>query len=126
VTRDRTTQIRRNLLAILDAASDLVHEVGIPASGDALIAAGRVQQLAFTECIRRAGEAVAQIDAIDDNWLNTNLPGIAWGAMKSTRNRLTHNYWTVDYQILHDIAVSHLPAVTSRIAAFLDEPDPYR
>ena len=125
-SRDRNKQIGRNLEAILEAANDLLFAVGVPATGADLAAIDRKTQLAFCECIRRVGEAVAQIDAVDAAWLTTQFPDIAWAAAKSTRNRLTHRYWTLDYQILHDIAVLHLPAMTAPIATHLDLPDPYQ
>ena len=126
MTRDRDEQIRRNLQAILEAATDLLFEVEVPETGDDLANADRLHQIAFTECIRRAGEAVAQIDSLDATWLTKNFPGIPWQAMKSTRNRLTHPYWNADYQILHDIAVEHLPVVTGPVATYLSVQDPYR
>jgi uncharacterized protein with HEPN domain len=84
-----------------------------------------MHQLAFGECIRRVGEAVALIDALDDEWLGTTLPEVPWRNIKSTRNRLTHHYWTVDYQILFDIATIHLPAVTAPVAEYLGSDDPF-
>ncbi len=112
--------------AILDSASDLLFEVRVPTSGDALASADKVRQLAFTECIRRIGEAVALIDSLDPTWLTEHFPDVPWQQIKSTRNRLTHRYWAVDYHILHEIAVRHLPSVTAPIAAYLDRQDPYR
>ncbi len=125
MTRDRSRQIDRNLLAVLDAATDLIVEVEIPETGDGLRDAPRIQQLAFCECVRRVGEAVAQIDALDGDWLSANFDDVPWPAIKSTRNRLTHRSWTVDFHIMHTIATESLPAVTAAIATRLGEPDPY-
>ncbi|MCU0269209.1 MAG: DUF86 domain-containing protein [Acidimicrobiales bacterium] len=118
-------RIGNHLLAILVAADDLVHEVGIPPTAADLQDSGRVTQLAFGECIRRVGEAVARIDEIDADWLATTFPNVPWRDVEATRNRLTHDDWTVDDGILHRIATTHLPVLTDRMAAFLDEPDPY-
>jgi uncharacterized protein with HEPN domain len=126
VSRDPQRQIARNLQAILEATSDLCNEVAIPDTAEDLAAAPRVQQLAFCECIRRVGEAVAHIDSIDDTWLAVNLPRIPWPAVKSTRNRLTHQYWTVDWQIMYDIATDDLPEITEAVSARLGLPDPYK
>lgn len=123
---DRQRQIKRNLQAILEATHDLRFEVGIPETVDELRGSPRIQELAFGECIRRVGEAVAQIDALDHAWLDDTFPGIPWAAVKATRNRITHQYWTLDHQILHDIAVIHLPAITSPVAAHLGVNDPYQ
>jgi uncharacterized protein with HEPN domain len=126
VSRDPQRQIARNLQAILEATADLRTEVAIPDTADELAAAPRIQQLAFCECVRRVGEAVAHIDSIDDIWLAANLPGIPWPAVKATRNRLTHRYWTIDWQIMYDIATDDLPVITAAVSARLGLPDPYK
>ena len=125
MTQDRARQIDRNLLAILDATRDLLFEVRVPGTGDELRDAPRIQQLAFCECVRRVGEAVAQIDSIDEDWLTTNLPAVPWRAVKATRNRLTHQYWTIDYEILHTIATVALRAVAVDVSAKLGVANPY-
>ncbi len=84
-----------------------------------------MRQLAFCECIRRTGEAVAGLDAIDPTWLSAHFADAPWRDIKATRNRLTHRYWTIDYVILYDIATIHLPRVTAPVARFLGEADPY-
>jgi uncharacterized protein with HEPN domain len=125
VTGANDDKIRRHLQAILDSSLDLTHEVGIPRSAEDLRSGSRMHQLAFGECIRRVGEAVALIDALDAEWLGTTLPEIPWRNIKTTRNRLTHHYWTVDYEILFDIATIHLPAVTAPVAEYLGTADPF-
>lgn len=122
---ENDNRIRRHLQAILDSSFDLTQEVGIPRSAEDLRTGSRMHQLAFGECIRRVGEAVALIDALDDEWLSTRLPDVPWRNIKSTRNRLTHHYWTVDFEILFDIATIHLPSVTAPVAEYLGSDDPF-
>lgn len=122
---DVERKIQRHLRAILDTTDDLILEVGIPGSATELANGSRMRQLAFCECIRRVGEAVAHIDALDDQWLRTAFPAIPWRDVKSTRNRLTHHDWTVDHQILFDIATIHLPRVTGPVADHLGAADPF-
>ena len=126
MSQDPEKQISRHLHAILDAASDLLFEVGVPATAEELADGDRTRQLAFCECVRRIGEAVARIDDINDTWLSIEFPGIPWSSVKATRNRLTHNYWTIDYVILHDSVVHDLPLLTAPVAAHLQTTDPYR
>ena len=63
MSRQLDKQVNASLQTILDAANDLITEVGIPATAIDLIEGPRIVQIAFCECIRRAGEAVSRIDA---------------------------------------------------------------
>ncbi len=45
--------------------------------------------------------------------------------MKATRNRLTHRGWTVDYQIMHDVATTELRKVATAVSGRLDLENPY-
>ncbi len=125
MSKNPEKQIRRHLQAILDATSDLLFEVGVPDTAEELAGGDRTRQLAFCECVRRIGEAVAQIDSINNTWLTTEFPGIPWSSVKATRNRLTHSYWTIDYVVLHDSVVQALPSLTGPVAAHLQMTDPY-
>lgn len=110
---------------MLEAADDLINAVGIPATPADLEAGPRINQIAFGECIRRVGEAAAQIDSLADGWLLANFVAVPWRDIKATRNLLTHHYWVADFTILHTIATVHLRAVTEPVAAYLGLPDPY-
>ncbi|PMB29568.1 hypothetical protein CEN47_12905 [Fischerella thermalis CCMEE 5319] len=43
------------------------------------------------------------------NDLKVNYPSIPWEEMYRLRNRISHNYFGVDYEIIWDIATRHLP-----------------
>jgi uncharacterized protein with HEPN domain len=43
------------------------------------------------------------------NDLKVNYPSIPWEEMYRSRNRISHNYFGVDYEIIWDIATRHLP-----------------
>lgn len=126
MSRQLDKQVNASLQTILDAANDLITEVGIPATAIDLIEGPRIVQIAFCECIRRAGEAVFRIDALVPGQLNETFPGVPWRDIKATRNMLTHHYWSVDYEILYSVATTHLAAVTTPVAAHLGTVDPYR
>lgn len=52
------------------------------------------------------GEATKRIpDEIKKRY--TNIP---WQEMYRLRNRISHDYFGIDYEIIFDIAVSHLPS----------------
>lgn len=125
MSRSIDKQIENHLAAILAAAADLIFEVGIPPTAAELESGPRIVQIALGECLRRIGEAVAQIDAIAPAWLGERFPELPWREIKATRNRLTHHYWTVDFTILHHVAAVDLALVTSPIATHLGVTDPY-
>jgi uncharacterized protein with HEPN domain len=85
----RSQRPHRHLQAVLEAAADLVFEVGIPTEPAGMANVDGVHQLAFCECVRRVGESVAQIDALDPDWLSSHLSELPWRDIKATRNRLT-------------------------------------
>jgi uncharacterized protein with HEPN domain len=43
------------------------------------------------------------------NDLKVNYPSIPWEEMYRLRNRISHNYFGIDYEIIWDIATRHLP-----------------
>ena len=43
------------------------------------------------------------------NNLKENYPSIPWEEMYRLRNRISHEYFGVDYEIIWDIATRHLP-----------------
>jgi len=63
------------------------------------------------------GEASTKID--DD--FKSIYPNIEWRKMSNTRNRLIHDYFGVDYDIVWDIIVSKLPDLEAEIQAIISE-----
>jgi len=43
------------------------------------------------------------------NDIKVNYPSIPWEEMYRLRNRISHNYFGVDYEIIWNIATRHLP-----------------
>jgi uncharacterized protein with HEPN domain len=43
------------------------------------------------------------------NDIKVNYPSIPWEEMYRLRNRISHNYFGIDYEIIWDIATRHLP-----------------
>ena len=52
--------------------------------------------------------------------LKNNYTHIPWEEMYSLRNRISHEYFGIDYEILWDIATKHLPQNHADILIIID------
>lgn len=62
--------------------------------------------------IGEAAKAVVQRDPA----LATELSDVEWSALARMRDRVTHQYWAVDDQIVWDTAVEDIPEVRAILA----------
>ncbi len=65
--------------------------------------------------IGEAAKAVVQCDPK----LAAVLSDVEWSALARMRDRITHQYWAVDEQIVWDTAVEDIPDVRSVLAGAL-------
>ena len=65
--------------------------------------------------IGEAAKAVVQRDPA----LATNLSSVEWSALARMRDRVTHQYWAIDPQIVWDTAVGDIPEVRRLVAGAL-------
>ncbi len=106
---------RFRLQHILDAAkriiiitrgksrNDIEHDLSLP--------------YALVGLFQIVGEAARHIS---DEYRNEH-PEIDWSGMKGLRNRLTHAYFDVDYDILYQIIQNDIPPLISTIENLLDQ-----
>ncbi len=63
------------------------------------------------------GEAAKNIN----DQLKENYPEVPWEEMYYLRNRISHEYFGIDYEIIWDIAISYLPYNKTQIETILHE-----
>jgi uncharacterized protein with HEPN domain len=50
----------------------------------------------------------ADLERLDEPWLGAH-PAVPWRLIKGMRNRIAHNYWTVDDDIVWSVVELHAP-----------------
>ena len=65
------------------------------------------------------GEAVKHLP----EELRSDYPQIQWRAVAGLRDRLIHGYFGVDYEIVWDVVVNHLPALSAVVDTILSRED---
>jgi len=72
---------------------------------------------AIVRSLEIIGEASNKVDP-DFKML---YPGVEWRKMAATRNRLIHNYFGIDYDIVWDIISSKLPNLKAALTDIISE-----
>ena len=75
------------------------------------LAGDRVMQLALTKLVEIVGEAANRV-AVTTQQAHPEIP---WAQMVGTRNRLTHAYDVIDYDVLWDTVRDDLPTLIAQL-----------
>lgn len=72
-------------------------------------------QRAFVRSLEIIGEASKKVSAE----FRAEHPNVEWRAMAGMRDRLIHDYFGVDYDLVWDVVHNRIPALRRQIAAIL-------
>jgi len=82
------------------------------------------QRFMADETLRRA--FVRSLDIIGEaakkapDSFRAQYPSIEWRAVSGMRDRLIHDYFGVDYQLVWDVVLNRIPALPDQVASILD------
>lgn len=75
---------------------------------------------AYVRSIEIIGEAVKKLP--DD--IRKNYTAIEWRAIAGMRDRLIHNYFGVDYDIVWDVIINKIPLLSTEVQRILQQEFP--
>ncbi len=103
-----------NYLRHILAESDYLLQESAHLTLEQFVASGTLQR-AFVRSLEIIGEASKKVpDAY-----RAQHPDIEWRAMAGMRDRLIHNYFGVDYELVWDVVTTRVPLLRSQIAEIL-------
>lgn len=103
------------LLAEIVAAIERIVEIAADASpSDIETSPDRRDSLLWNFTV--LGEAASQVSS----GLKAQHPEVPWTDASRTRNRIVHGYWSVDMEVLAEIARDDLPSFLAGVNSVLD------
>lgn len=82
------------------------------------------EEFMANETLRRAAvrslEIIGEASKKVSEEFRVNHPAIEWGAMAGMRDRLTHDYFGVDYELVWDVVRNRIPALHHQVTSILE------
>ena len=76
-----------------------------------------MRSMATAKAVENIGEAVKQIS----KELKERHPNVNWVGPARMRDRTTHGYWSINYNIIWDTATQEIPVLREQIAKILTQ-----
>ncbi len=73
------------------------------------------------DAVIRNFEIIGEASKYLDERIKEKYPDVPWREMYYLRNRISHEYFGVDYEIIWDVAINYLPANKIQIDAILEK-----
>jgi uncharacterized protein with HEPN domain len=100
---------------------------------DLLLAMSRIAEYIADHTLESFMEDYKSVDAVIRNFeiigeasknipdvIKSKYPAIPWAEMYLLRNKVTHEYFGIDYEIIWDVAYNHLPENKSQIERIIE------
>lgn len=76
-----------------------------------------MRKMAVEKGVERIGEAMKNVSET----FKQKYPTVDWSGYPKMRDRTTHGYWTVDYDIVWDTAIQEIPNLREEIVHILKQ-----
>lgn len=74
---------------------------------------------AFIRSLEVIGEAARKVPPS----FRDQIPELEWRSMAGMRDRLIHDYFGVDFELVSDVVQNRIPELRARLAAILETPN---
>ena len=61
----------------------------------------------------------ADLERLGAEWLDAN-PSVPWRLIRGMRNRIAHNYWTIDDEVVWSVVEQHAPQLHTALSGEID------
>ena len=74
------------------------------------------------DAVIRNFEIIGEVSRKLPDHIKENNPDLPWDEMYLLRNKVSHEYFGIDYEIIWDVCINHLPENRKQIQSILKNP----